>query len=199
MVDVLGVHRADHRELVHDACQVGEQVADVNARVSVLGEPERAPHHGPDLIGVHSVDHAGKPLAVVTLEARLGVEHVDVARTSRHHELDHRAGLGGKVRRFGLEIILPLRCPFLGVRIRGAEVFRQHRCQRRAAEAGADVPDPLASRPGVPGVIDFRIEHSNLSHSELPQISQMNTDKKRMLWLGRSILIYPCLSVSICG
>ena len=132
--------------------QVREQVADVDARVAVLGEPKRAFHHGPDFVGVHRVDHAREPLAIVTLERRLGVEHVDMARTPRHHELDHRARLRRKVRRLGLDIVIPLWNGLLGVSVGRAEVIRQKRRQRRAPEAGANVSDPLASRPRVPGV-----------------------------------------------
>ncbi len=96
MIGDVGVHRADHADVVDHPGRVREQVADFDPALAVLLELEGRAHGRAGLalggqIGRHR-------LAVVAVEHRLGVERVDVRRPAVHEQVDDPLGPGSQRR-----------------------------------------------------------------------------------------------------
>ncbi len=103
----VGVHRADHAQLVGVLPQVREQLADLDAALTILLELERGSEGGSRLPLGPQV-FVGQLLAVVAGQNRLGVERVDVRRTAVQEDVNDVLGTGRELWRFGSQRILEL-------------------------------------------------------------------------------------------
>ena len=108
VVDGLGVHRAEHADLVRDAADVREEFADFGAALAVTGELETAGltgearlrgHHAGDALA--AADGIGQVLVELALEFGLRIQQVEVRRAAGLEEADDALGLGGEVGQAG--------------------------------------------------------------------------------------------------
>src|SRR5688500_8199616 len=101
MAWVVAMHGTDDATLVADLGQFWEQLADVEAALTVAVEPERRAHQ--NSVRVRELQAVGNRLAGVFREHRLGIEGVYLRGTTVQIKVDDALGLCGKVRRLGLE------------------------------------------------------------------------------------------------
>ena len=87
----VGVHRANHADVVGAGADVREELADLEAALAVARELERRLHQraGPAL-GGHGA--AGKRLAVILRQHRLGIEAVHLRQPAVHEQEDDVLG-----------------------------------------------------------------------------------------------------------
>ena len=95
MVRDVGVHRANHAQIVGVFGDAGKQLANLDAALAVLLERERRAKGRAGLALGREVQRNG--LAVVLGELGLRVERVDLRRTTVHKQKNHALGLGGQV------------------------------------------------------------------------------------------------------
>ena len=151
---VPGVHRTDEADVVGDPLKMGEQLADLRARLSAGAELPRAPQQPL----ARPVDEAVGDLAAIfhaveLLKLRLGIGEVHVGRAAMHEQRDHRRGprlgmrgAGAEVAEGGLERRLGWICqqPFLT-----EEIGKRHRPQAEAALGEkASPPEGMEGRAG---------------------------------------------------
>ena len=126
----VGVHRADHGDVVDRLGGATEDVADLDAALAVLVEFERRGEGGAGLaLGRECA--AGQQLAGIFVEHRFGIERVDVRRAAVHEDVDDALGFGGEVGRVRAERIGRGGGRFLGAHDQVAE------CERAEAHAAA--------------------------------------------------------------
>ena len=89
MVVVLGVHRANHTDVVGHRSQVGQCLAQLDAALPVLAELEWAGQQHVGVIGLVDFDPVGVRLARPFRQLGLGIEQVHLAGTAILHKLDH--------------------------------------------------------------------------------------------------------------
>ena len=97
------VHRADHAQVVGVGGEAREEVGDVDAALTVLADAERALHCRAVAASHERVFAAidGDLSAVETIERRLRIEQIDVARAAVHVEEDDALRLRREVRLSG--------------------------------------------------------------------------------------------------
>ena len=100
MVRHIGMHRANHGNVVDRFCRVTENIADFNSALPILVELERRCEGGAGL-AFRRKRTAGKRLTGVFGERRLRVERVDVRRAPVHEQMDDVFGAGCEMRRLG--------------------------------------------------------------------------------------------------
>src|SRR5438552_1651313 len=107
MVEHLMVHAADDTQLVRMFLQKGQRVADLDPRRPAARKHLTAAHQLLLLdvgeLRLKPMKLSRRRLAVVGRKRRLGVEGIDLARTTMHEKLDDRFGARGKFRSFGSE------------------------------------------------------------------------------------------------
>jgi hypothetical protein len=100
MVRHVGVHRADHGDVVYVLGDVRENLGDFDTRLSMFlkleGRPEA--HTGLALGGQRGV---GQGLAVILRKHRFRIERINVRRPAVHKQEDDALGFGGQGRHFG--------------------------------------------------------------------------------------------------
>ena len=82
---VEGVHGADHAQLVYDAPELGQELADLNATGATLTELERR-RQQPSGHPLRAQVHRLRTLTRVAAESRLRVQHVHVGRSAGHEQ-----------------------------------------------------------------------------------------------------------------
>ena len=139
----IGVHRLDDAQIVGVACEVAEDLADLEAALAVRLELERGAHQRARLaLGLEVA--AGIRFAVVLREHRLVVEAIDVRRAAVEKQVDDVLRLGREVWRLHGQQV-GARCGGCG----GRQQPRQaHHAQPRAASA-QQLPPGNAGRPIV--------------------------------------------------
>jgi hypothetical protein len=143
VVVVVADHRPDQADVVGDAAQVREQLAELRAALPVLVELERAAHQQVVLAaGLEALDVSGVLLAVALLQLRFGVEEVDLARPADLHQQDHGLGPAGEVAgpRPQVAAAGKSRGPAVGSRDLPAHEVRER--QRPQSEAGLQQEGP---------------------------------------------------------
>ena len=96
----VGIHRADDRHVVHVLRGLGEELADLDARLAVGFELERRAHRdavAPDGLVVHFREH------------RFRIPGIHVRRGALREDVDDGLGLAGKLGRMRCEGIRPIR------------------------------------------------------------------------------------------
>ncbi len=78
--------------------RVGEQVADRNAALPVLAKSPGTFEHVAVVVELRRLDAEARRLTVLAIEARLGVERVDLARAAVHVQEDDAACLRREMR-----------------------------------------------------------------------------------------------------
>ena len=136
MIDRLGVHRADHRDVIRDGLHVRQQLAHLNARLTTALKGKFARCHGEPLL---PAGHRGDALAVadgvrqvlvkMIRQARLVIEEIDLRRSPVHVQVNQPLGLGRKVRQAGQRRMHVTR---RGV-LRPEHSLAEHGSQRNAA------------------------------------------------------------------
>ena len=108
MIDLVAVHRAHKTKIVHDACGVGEQIADPHAGLASRTAAEvRGQTRFVLLVGSHggepqSTDDAvGDILTAPLDQLGLVVEEIHVRRTAGLHHVDDALGFRGEMREPG--------------------------------------------------------------------------------------------------
>ena len=107
VIEIVGRDSRDERHIVDDARNVRQQVRDPPPALAVLFELARRAEHLHRLFGesVHEREALARDqgrrnrLAVVLPQLRLVFEHVELARSARHEQVDDVLDLGRKVRR----------------------------------------------------------------------------------------------------
>ena len=135
VVGHVGVHRADHRDVVHALGRVRENLADLRAALSVPLEFVRARIRRSGFALRPQVVHR-KQLTGVFLQRRLWVERIHMRRPAVEENVNHPLGLGREMRPLGQE--RRRRCRAGGV--------GQHRAKRQTAHADAAAGEKLAPR-----------------------------------------------------
>ena len=98
----VGVHRADHAQLVGKTGGMRKEAADLETALTMLSECEWRLHQPPDRAAV-GADRRWALIGrvVVSRERRLVVEGVDLARGAIHEQEDHALCACRKMRRLG--------------------------------------------------------------------------------------------------
>jgi len=99
VVDLLGVHRADHRDLIGVFGDVGQDVSDLHPGLAVAGEVMLGPHAGERLaleLGelLALGERVRHRLAVQFAELGFEIEGLQMGRAARHAEEDDAFDLG---------------------------------------------------------------------------------------------------------
>lgn len=133
MGEAFVVEGADDSEVVGVFGDVGEEIGDVDAGLSVLAEFAAGREDGAFLEGgeleADVAEGIGDALAFEFGESGFGVEGVEVAGAAMHEQGDHAFGGGGHVRGFGRQGI--------GGGVAGGEVLGEHPLGGDGAEAEA--------------------------------------------------------------
>ncbi len=97
MIRVVGVHRAQHAEVVGEPGGVGKELADLKAAASVPRVSERRIQEAAGLpLGAELGALGTLPLEL--REGGLGVHEIGSEGTAIHEEMDHPLGPGGELR-----------------------------------------------------------------------------------------------------
>ena len=146
VVELVGGHRLDERDVVHVLRQLRHGVAHPRARLAVLRKFMRRAHQ------LRYARGEGKPsafqvlvrtiLAVAFLQLRLEVEHVQHRRRTGHVQVNDALGLGRKVRLARLERLCGIK---RHVGRRGLRAAHD-RGQRRGAQAHPRLAEKLPAR-----------------------------------------------------
>ena len=134
MIRHIGIHRADHAQIIGKRGQFGKQLAHFQAALAVLRELERRfeARAGRAL----GFEHIRQRFAVVFVQHRLRVEGIDLRRAAIHEEMHHAFRLRLKMR------------PSHGQRVqsgRGGLRAGKQRSERETAHAHADAVQQLAT------------------------------------------------------
>src|SRR5689334_25283946 len=106
MVHALAAHRADHAQVVGAGTYMREQRAYRNTALSiVLIFPERFYERSWLGVGEGQRTLDGKRLAVIPVQALLGIEGVDMRDASVHEQKNSAFGLGCEMRNLGRQRI----------------------------------------------------------------------------------------------
>ena len=110
MVEMGGVHGADHRDVICLLGQVRHHVGQLDTGLAVPLELEGRGHEAARF--VDELDGAGqipsRRLARVTLQGGLGIEQVHLAGSAVHEELNDGCRLGVEMRLARLEVVDPV-------------------------------------------------------------------------------------------
>jgi hypothetical protein len=134
VVELIGVHAADHTHLIRDGVEIRNRVRHPDPTRSMLGELPRSAEQLGSAAGKGEPlpfdERLGRFLARVLHEFRLVVEEIQMGRRAGHVEIDHPLHLRREV---GLMRRERIRCR----RRRGDHsIAREDRRQRRRADAG---------------------------------------------------------------
>ena len=108
MVDRVGVHGAEHADLIGDAADVREEFADFGPALAMTGELESARlagearlrgHHAGDALA--AANRIGEIFVELTIEFGLRIQQVEVRGAAGLEEADDAFGLGGEVGQAG--------------------------------------------------------------------------------------------------
>ena len=151
MVDAVGPAGADYRQLVGALRHLREPVGDPQARLPVLlpGPPRRQDGraefpHGRD----HLAEALGDRAASQTVQRRLRVEGVEVARTTFHKEEDHAASPRTQVRASWSHGPIETSGPRRREGARRNRICRQQICQGQRPEPAPGFGEELTSGTG---------------------------------------------------
>ena len=98
MVGDVGLHGADHRDVVNALADVGKNLADFDPALAVALELEGRPHHRAGAALGDQMHAVGKFLAVVFVESRFRIKRIDVGWAAVEEEVNHPLGLAGEMR-----------------------------------------------------------------------------------------------------
>ena len=101
MIDALGCHRPDQRQLVGDPARVGKNLGERHTALAGRVERERGSEQVPLLLVKMHFQLAGIGLAVVPRELGLAIEEIHLARPAMLEQADHGLGLTGNRRSRG--------------------------------------------------------------------------------------------------
>jgi hypothetical protein len=134
MIRHVGVHRADHAEIVGESADFFEHLAHFKPALAAFGEFERRfeTRAGRAL----RFEHVRQRLAVVLVQHRLRVERIDVRGAAVHEEMHHALRLRLKMRPFQRHRVQ---------RGRGGLLVEQRAC-RHGAKAHADTLQQFTTR-----------------------------------------------------
>ena len=104
VIRIVGVHRADHAQVVDVPGDVRKQLADLDAAFAVPFERERRRQQLAALAAaVLRGQRLGQRFARVLGQFGLGIERIDVRRPAVHEQEDEPLGPRGEVRGLGSE------------------------------------------------------------------------------------------------
>src|SRR5262245_35356160 len=98
----------DYRKVIYALRQIGEQIGDINAALTVLAKrPPRAEElrFGADELVARFAEFLRARLAAQFVQERFGIECFEMARPASHEQEDHRLGFGQVMRRLCRERI----------------------------------------------------------------------------------------------
>jgi hypothetical protein len=102
VVELIGVHRADKADVIHDLREMRQHFRKLRAGLTVLRELEARSEHGgvrPDERVALAADHGRRErLAFQLREFRLVVEELELTRRAGHEEMNDTLGLAGEMR-----------------------------------------------------------------------------------------------------
>ena len=105
VVELVGLHRADDRDVVGDRREVRQQLGDLGARLPVPLELERRAEQLRRALDEReplALDQLlGDVLAVVLRQLRLGIEQIELRRRAGHEQVDDALRLRREVERVG--------------------------------------------------------------------------------------------------
>ncbi len=153
MIELVGVHRAHHEQVVRDRAEVRQQVAEIHPALAVFFERALRAHQPRRFFFDESEAHffqqrIGQRLAVELVELWLRIEEIELARRAFHEDENAVLRLRREVR--------PLRQEWIGRRGRGRReqaVGLQHRAEREHAEAARRRGEKIAARE-MDGVVE---------------------------------------------
>gem|GEM_PF-5080447 len=129
------MHRADDRDVIDAAADVGKELADFGPAFAVRGEGPLWPLEKDPLVTGTILDLGVielQFLAMVAGQRRLGVEGVDVRHAAGHEQEDDPLGLGREMRLTGCQ----------RVSLVGLQLLQDGREQHRTRDGGADELPP---------------------------------------------------------
>ena len=102
MIGHIGVHRANHRDVIDALRGMGEDFADFDSALAVLLKLERR-RKSRARLAFRAQIRRWKRFSGVFVERRFGIERVHMGRSAIHEKVNDALGFGGKLWCFGRE------------------------------------------------------------------------------------------------
>ena len=176
MVRHIGMHGADHGDIVNALGNMRENLRHFDAALPVLVELEGRAEAGSRL-ALGRKGGIGQGLAVILRQHRLGIERVHMTGPAIHKQEDHALGFAGQRRHFGKKRVVGRRMlngsgsrdQFLPFTLR-QRLFREQSRQPERSKAIAHAPEQLPPRQQRVFPIKTAVCHASPSPVPIPPL-----------------------------